>query len=322
MRVSRGASLPWPFDRYFRVAWYSQWRRSFVVGNAANRWAYPVDRPSDPVVIVQREQRHVMRYKMYDPLLPESDYEELAARGMDGFKFLSREQYDEASPDSPRGSLCPMDVALASGLSAGKHPLPVQHPVGGAILRMEDKRICLMHLSRQGLEEASAVRVRGGHVYAISFAAHPTEPILYYGTNHGHLVSVPVGGDRFGRQGKLAQLERLVSSIRVNSVGDRLYVGGLGQVMVIGFKDAKHEILVDAEIACGGLELFSDRWLLVNQGLHGFKIFDVSDDRLREEASAKAPSPIDLLVASPDGSHLLTIDKPPEHMSLHQVQYE
>jgi hypothetical protein len=162
MRVSRVASLPWPFGRYFRVAWYSQWRHSFVVGNAANRRAYPVDRPSDPLVIVQRDRRHVMRYKMYDPLLPERDYEELAARGMDGFKFLSREQYDKASPDSPRGSLCPMDVALASGLSVGKHRLQVQHPVGGAILRMEDKRICLMHLSKQGLEEASAVRVGAG----------------------------------------------------------------------------------------------------------------------------------------------------------------
>jgi hypothetical protein len=159
-------------------------------------------------------------------------------------------------------------------------------------------------------------------VYAISFAAHPTEPILYYGTNYGHLVSVPVPGDGFGRQGKLVQLERLVGSIRVNSVGNRLYIGGLGQMMIIGFKHGKPEVLHDAEIACGGPELFCGRWLLVNQGLHAFKIFDVSDDRLREEASAHLPFPIDLLVASPDGSHLLAIDKPPEHMSLNRVQYE
>lgn len=30
-----------------------------------------------------------MRYKVYDALLPERDYEELAARGVDGFKVLS-----------------------------------------------------------------------------------------------------------------------------------------------------------------------------------------------------------------------------------------
>ncbi len=42
MKVSRAAAVPWPFDRYFRVAWYSEWRRSFVAGNISERWVFPV----------------------------------------------------------------------------------------------------------------------------------------------------------------------------------------------------------------------------------------------------------------------------------------
>jgi hypothetical protein len=71
-------------------------------------------------------------------------------------------------------------------------------------------------------------------------------------------------------------------------------------------------IVAKLERSCGGFVLLRQRWLLVNQGLHGMTIFDTANHQLRAVATQKTPDPAERLWVSDDTRYVLALRGRPD----------
>lgn len=311
--ITRTAELPWPLAGNQVLAWYSRTRRAFVVGNHADKVLIPVQPGARPAPLVQRQDPYAQKAHAYDDQLAPADYDDLARAGRDGFQFLPRNRYDSAFAGRRFGSCCPVDQALSSGLA---QQLPVLHPATGAIVSFADRRITL-HADTPGLEKIGEVRTRG--VMTEAMLAAPRSGHVYYADNTGDFVQVPLSPTTIGPARKLAKFDQVITTIRAADDGPHLFVGGGGLVAAVVPVDEGLEFLARAETACRSIAVLNDQWLLVNRGMHGFTLFDVSAGTLRADLAQKPPAPIDQLIPSPGGQHVLAITKGPVSLAVYTI---
>ena len=125
MEVTVAASLACTFNRNEPpLAWYSTKREAFVYGNSVDKWLLPLNRIHQPELLVHRDDPYAMRTAVYDDALPDDVLKELTKLGRDGFRFLDKQQYDEAFAGESWGSFCQMDLTLTFGLTSHRMPVP------------------------------------------------------------------------------------------------------------------------------------------------------------------------------------------------------
>ena len=91
--------------------------------------------------------------------------------------------------------------------------------------------------------------------------------------------------------------------------------------MILAVERERHRVIAEQTLPCRELALIEDRWLVVNQGLHGLAIYDTVDDRLDAVAQHKPAVAIETLTPSVDGKFLLTINTHSGVTNLYQVDY-
>jgi hypothetical protein len=311
--ITRVIELPWPLSGNQVLGWYSRTRRAFVVGNHADKTLVPVQPGARPTVLVKRADPYAQKTHACDDQLDPADYDDLARSGRDGFQFLPRERYDSAFAGRKYGSCCPVDQAVSSGLA---QQLPVLHAASGAIVSFADKRITL-HADTPGLEKIGEIKTRG--VMTEAMLAAPRSDHVYYADSTGDFVQVPVSRTSIGPAKKLFRFENIITTIRAAEDGPHLFVGGGGLVAAVAPVDDRVVFLARKQVACRSISVLNDQWLLVNQGMHGFTLFDVSRGELRADLTQKPPAAIDQLIASPGGQHVLAITKMPVSLAVYTI---
>lgn len=301
-KITQIAAAAWPFSTKMlsRLAWHSTALGAFIVGTFGDKALFSINDPTNPQPLVKRADPYEVRHTAYDELLPADVYAELAATGLDGFQFLSREEYGRAFGNEPWGSTSPVDQALISGLT---NKLPVRHPGTGSILGFADKKGVSYKLSPQGLEQVAEAKAKSGQALTALLAVADG---VYYGTNQGDVMFLPVMAQGFGKQQKVLSFRQPVHSLRTD--GARLFVGRLGGVAVVARQDGELRVGAERQTACRSLALVADRWLLLNQGLHGLALLDTAGEKLKSVAEHKLEGDAaDILVASSDGVHALAL---------------
>lgn len=315
-KINQIATIPWPFRiPGIGFGWYSPSRQVFVAGNEDDKQIYPVSHPDRSISLIHHDPPYQMRYKAYDEALSDQDYDELGE--IDGFRFLSKSQYDLFYPDKPWGSICPLDQALASGLMNG---LAVLHPYSQAILSFAYKSICLYQITDGRPEKLAVIKV-GSRQNVTALCAHPGLPILYYGTSEGEVFELPVTSSELGKQKRKYKFERVVGSIQVLSDGRQVIIGGLGFLAQFSMHNQELSEICRVQLACRSTKVIKDQVLIVNQGINGLSIFNINPDGLELKASTRTSNPVDHLLVSPDGIYILAISKPLKTMSFYQVDY-
>jgi hypothetical protein len=314
-KITHLSTVAWPLPGNQRLAWYSAARRAFVLGNHADKCLLSTDADATISPLVKWADAYAVKTTAYDDQLSSADYYELAAQGLGGFQFLAKEQYDRAFGSSPWGSVCPVDQALISGLT---NQLPVLHPATGAIVSFGDKRITLHSLTAAGLSKTGEVKPPSGQAIA-DMLAGPGRAFLYYITNKGDVMAVAVTREKIGPQRKWLSLQKPGACIRASADGSRFFIGGMGLLVLTTGGEKPGEIIARQEVPCRGIKVLDDGWLLVNQGMHGFTLFEAANDQLRADASQKTPEPADRLIASPDGLQVLCLTQPPGPVSLYEI---
>lgn len=308
--------MPWPLVGNQRLAWYSPARRAFIIGNHADKHLLPARPGAATSPLVQRADAYAMRTTAYDDQLPAPVADELALVGLDGFEFLTRGQYDRAYPGKKWGSTGPIDQALTSGLNS---ELAVLHPGSGAVVSVRDRRLNLYALAESGLTPLGELKTRAP---LTAVWAAPPQQVLYYGTNASDLVTVPVTPKQLGPQKKLTAFERNVNAIRSSKGGEHLFAGGMGYLAKLTVTGSSCTTLAKSSVPCRSLEVLSDHWLLVNGGLHGLSLYDISGDGLRADATHKPASAVDRVICSTDGRWVLAVYAPPAGMGLYEVSMQ
>lgn len=311
--ITKSSQLNWPLGGNVALGWYSRTRRAFIVGNHADKMLVPTYPGMPPSMLVKREDSYAQKTHAYDDALEPADYDDLARRGRDGFQFLPRERYDSAYAGRKWGSCCPIDQAIASGLT---QEIPVLHPASGAIVSFANKRISL-HADTPGLEKIGEVKTRGTLTDAM--LAAPRSEFIYYADHTGDLVQVPVSRSTIGPKQKLFTYERNISAIRAAEDGPHLFIGGNGLIAAAVPIDGSLEFLARTEAPCRSLEVLNDQWLLVNQGMHGFTLYEVSNRTLCVDLNEKPPAAVDQLIVSPGGQHVLAITKMPVSLIVYSI---
>lgn len=312
--ITRMKELPWPLAGSQRLAWYSRTRSGFVIGNHADKMLVPNDPNVQPSVVAKHSDAYSNKTHAYDELLPQTDYDEQVESGRDGFRFLSRQQYGQAFAGRAWGSTCPVDQAMVTAANLTQE-IPVLHSATGSIVSFGNKKITL-HAPTPRLEKIGELKARGS---IVALLAAPRSGFIFYATHAGDLVQVPISAEQIGKQKKLATFERNVTSIRAAIDGPHLFVGGMGLLATVLAGDNDYQVLAKQEISCRAIEVLNDQWLLVNQGMHGFSLFDVEGGKLRSETSQKPSAPVDQLVCSARGQHLLAIHQPPGGLGLYKI---
>jgi hypothetical protein len=116
----------------------------------------PVDPAVPPTALVKAPDPHAQRNTVYDPELPQSDYDELAAQGIDGLRFLPRPQYDQDIADKGLASMCQLDHAMIFGLTNGLPPARERRPAGLPLDHLAAEALALGHACGCGGAQASA----------------------------------------------------------------------------------------------------------------------------------------------------------------------
>jgi len=301
-------SVPWPLAGNQRLAWYSNSRSAFVIGNHADKCVLMHD-TFTIAPLVKRADSYAPKAHAYDDQLSPADEDGLRQQGIDGFQPLTRDQYDVIYAGQKFGSTCPVDQALISGLSNG---LPVLHPGSGAIVSFATKRVTL-HALGDSLKKVGEAKTPDP---ITSVCAGPDA--IYLGTNHGDLFAVPISRDAIGKATKRGAHERVVNSIRTH--GDRLFVGGMGYVASYSIGDGAPKLLAKQDLSCRGISILNDRWLLLNQGMHGLRLCEVSNNQIRGDVSLKLTAPVDRVICGPQGRFVLAIGTPPAGISVCSIQ--
>jgi hypothetical protein len=206
-----------------------------------------------------------------------------------------------------------VDQALASGLT---NRLPVLHVASGAIVSFASKRITLHAAGASGLEQLSEVKSREP---ITALLGAPNAPVIFYGTNAGNVFRVAIGATKIGPQKKIGSFERNVNSIRASTDGTQLFVGGMGFLATFALADGTCVLVSKREISCRSIEVITDQWLLLNQGMHGFTLYDTSAAQLRSDTVQKLPSAIDRLVCSADSKQVLALTQTPLSLGLYSI---
>jgi hypothetical protein len=311
--IVRVKDLSWPLGGNLRLAWHSTARRAFIIGNHADKWLLPVDPAAPATVLVKCLDPHAPKTTNYDPQLSQADYDELAAQGIDGLQILARPQYDQGIGAKPWGSMCQLDHALIFGLT---NQLPVLHRGTGAIVSFADKGITL-HALAPNVTQVVEVKPPASNAITAVLGASGSG-FLYYGTNYGEVFAVAISPEQLGPQRKLGSFGNVVQGIRATIDAGHLFIGGMGYLARLGAEDG--DIIVKQQVPCRAIAVLNESWLLVNQGLHGFMLCDVSDGQLRPDVSQKTPVPVDRLISSSDGRYVLALTKPPGTVSLYEIK--
>ncbi len=315
-KINHIATIQWPFRiPGIGFGWFSQSRQAFVAGNEDDKWIFPVSHPDRSISLIHHDPPYQIRYKAYDAALADQDYDELGE--IDGFRFLSKSQYDLFYPDKPWGSICPLDQALASGLM---NDLTVLHPYSQAILSFAYKSICLYQITNARGEKLAVKKV-GSRQNITALCAHPGLSILYYGTSEGEVFELSVTSSELGKQIRKYRFERVVGSIQVLQNGRQVIIGGLGFLTQFSMQNQELSEICRVQLACRSTKVIRDQVLIVNQGINGFSIFNINPDGLELAASTRTSNPVGHLLVSPDGIYMLAISKPLQTLSFYQVDY-
>lgn len=256
----------------------------FVVGDAQAAWTVSPD-GSMPVPITCGA--HPLTLPLSDAL--RSD---VLSLGWNGFRFPSMTTLVDATTHEPVvGDLLRHFVFLPD------YGQLVEHPATGAWLALRCGRIA--RVAPDGSFTLPAeTRTRGKG--ALTFAAHPTEPLLFYGDSAGDFVQHALTADGFGKAVTLAKLERKASACLVRANGSRVLLGGMGylQQVPVGAKPGVH---------CGqyattvrSLHAVDDRRVLVNAGMQGLAMVSCTDESLAVEARADLEAPVHQMAVTPD----------------------
>jgi len=306
--------FPWSLTGNQRLAWYSPARAAFVIGNHADKCILAANGSAAPMPLVTRADGYAQKTSAYDDQLPPADFEEVRKYGVDGFQLLTAVQYDAAFAGEKWGSVCPVDQALISGLTC---KVPVLHPTSGAIVSMADKKLVLHSLEAKTFATVAEAKLRGPMT---AIQAAPSQPVIYYGTNAGDVYSVAVLPDKLGPQKKVGAFGRVVNSIRHTTDGQHLIVGGMGFVAMLSLAGKAPEIVAKLDTSCRSIHVLNDRWLLLNQGMHGLTLCEMSNGQLRLDTTHKPTDAVDRIVCSTEGTKALLLFQPPAGMALYDIQ--
>ncbi len=311
-QISKRQELEWPLPGNQRLAWHSPSRRGFVIGNHADKSLVTIE-PPGVLPLITRADAYAQKNKAYDDQLSPADYGELRTTGLDGFQFLTREQYDAVFPSETWGSTCPVDQALVSGLTG---QVPVAMPCG-AVVSITDRKITLHDLSAGPIATVADAKLRGPLTAVV---AHPSQPVIFYGTNAGDIYSLAVTAGKLGPQKKVAAMGRVVNALRITLDGHRLIAGGMGFVAIFALGGKLPKLTAKLDVSCRSIHVLNDRWLLLNQGMHGLKLCEISDRPLRLDAACQPSTAVDRVICSADGSTALVLFQPPAGIELFDLR--
>ncbi len=256
----------------------------FVVGDAQAAWTVSPD-GSSPVPVARGE--HPLTLPIPEVLLAD-----VLSLGWNAFRLPSMHTLIDATAHEPvSGDLLRHFVFLPD------YGQLVEHPATGSWLALRCGRVA--RISPDGPFTVQAeTRTRGKG--ALTFAAHPSEPLLFYGDNAGDFTQHALTPDGFGKATTLAKLERKASACLVRANGSRVLLGGMGylQQVPVGAK---------AGANCGqcattvrSLHAVDDRRVLVNAGMQGLAMVSCTDESLKVEARADLEAPVHQMAVTTD----------------------
>ena len=293
--------MGWPLAGNVRLGWFAKNRDAFVIGNHADKLLL-----SPASVEVRKLSAHTDPYAAktiaFDTQLNDEDVDALRAWGVEGFRFLSRQQYATMFTNKSWGSVCPVDQALAAGL---RHGFPMAHPVSGSVVAMTDRAITLVG--------GESLKAKAPITAVLASSQHA---IIFFGTNAGDLYAVVIEDQKLSKAKKLASFGRVVTSIQPSSSKKGLFVGGMGFVARL----VDDNVLNRLDTSCRSLHPLSDSVLLVNQGLHGIRFLHVSENGITAGDGVMPSAAVDRLIVSDEGRFVLALYTPPAGLGLFAIE--
>lgn len=301
--------------------WYARRSGQLLVGDAKRAFAISPNHPADAVPLAAerafprdvpiqgaggvptiadfaRMNSHPLNLPIPDVLYDEA----FAPATLRGLTFLPRDVLDRAPPDHPvwLGNL----LGRLYGHTASLYML---HRPSNLVLNLLGGALQLFQQSPTGFTLVAEARTRGRQ--AMSFAAHPDEPLLAYVDNVGSSFAQEFSESGFGKTRKIdtwKQGGRAALFLDART----LILGGMGHLAAYGYADHTFAKRSEIAVACRDLLWNEDQQvLLVNQGMHGIAFFRVEDSGFVPCGALKPEGTVQMVAFSPDLSFLATTDQ-------------
>lgn len=262
---------------------YAPQINAFVVGDANKAW---IVAPDGRLPVAVSPDSHGLTLPVSDELLGD-----LLHDGWNGFRFPPL----DALRDAKRHDAIAGDLLRHLAILPDYGQL-VEHPFTGAWLALRSGR--MTRVARESLSVLAEVRTRGKPV--LTFAAHPTLPLVFYGDNAGAFAMHALTDDGFARAATIAKLERKASHILVRANGTHLLLGGMGYLtqVVIGGKAARQA--GSCMVTVRSLHALDADHVLVNAGLQGLALVRCADASLDVQWRADVGEPVHQLAVARD----------------------
>jgi hypothetical protein len=281
--------------------WYSTAISSFVVGDERQAFSIPVDGPKSvlPLEAAQPFDPAVGTHHPCNLPIPDSLYDEFAAEGWHGFRFLPSTAYVAAKDrdENPAGDL------LRTLVYGPDYSHYVLHPASGMILSLRSGSMKLLCRTAEGFAPVDQTRTRGKA--ALAFAGHPAESLIVYGDNSGNFHAHRFGATGFGKASKIVAKERKASRAEFVAVGEILVVGGMGYLSTFKYEAGKFVGGHEVSIAVRDFLWCDDgKLVLVNQGLHGVSAYQFGEAGFTKLGEVKPAGGVGQMAVSRDSKYL------------------
>lgn len=283
-----------------QAIWISEKDKSFYI---TDRWKVVCIDPGKNFEIraitetADQEEAYQMK-GIYDKRLPDHLYEQISARGMSGFKILSKTDYDRI--DSPAGSASALEMANRYGPIDRNLPLLAYN---GSIITFGNKSISIGRMEGNVLINIATVKAKGkAPVHA---HLHPNLNLIVYGTNYGEIYGQYFDENGFGKAIKIDNLQKPCYQTGFTQDGKYLIVCGMGYVKLYIEKAGTYSEISTLQTSARSIEIM-ENYLILNKGMHGLDLFLIGDKPERK-GSLELPFAIDRMVChQPERLILLT----------------
>lgn len=295
-----------PLQPQLEWIWYSERSRSFIVGDERAAFALAVGASDPPQPLRPDHASDANDAKPHPCNLPISDalYEEFAQQPWHGFRFMERSAYDRVvdAAGHPKGDL------LRTLVFRPNYGHYVCHPATNRVLSLQSGSMELLKRTPGGFELLDKTRTRGRA--ALTFGAHPSEPLLAYGDNFGTFHAHRFDPAQFGKAGKFAAKERNAARVEFVRSGEVLVLGGMGYLATYSYTGGKfspgHEIAIPVRDFAW---LNDGVTVLVNQGMHGVSAYRLGADGFQKLGAMKPEGTVKQISVSTCGQFLAATDQ-------------